>query len=259
MERVLIVDDDADILRLVSYNLTQAGFQVTTAATGRTALEYAQKRPPDLIILDVMLPKKNGYDVARDLRQKGITTPILMLTAKGETIDKVLGLKLGAALGRRVVRRVVVVVELDRLPDLRLHVLRREREALHVDADLLALALLRRARLLRRLSSVVRGRRRSGVVRRRCGVVRRRRARLESGQPNLLVGGVDALTAAERAGRLVAWGKALAEPADLASGRDSGDRGGVGQFAGGAGRRDRGNIACGIAGFWAAFLELPRC
>jgi two-component system alkaline phosphatase synthesis response regulator PhoP len=63
---------------------------------GKSGLETALSDPFDLIILDVMLPKKNGYDVCRDLRQKGIATPVLMLTAKGETIDKVLGLKLGA-------------------------------------------------------------------------------------------------------------------------------------------------------------------
>ena len=76
--------------------LTSEGFEVTSAADGKAGLELASSASFDLIILDVMLPKKNGYDVARDLRQKGIQTPILMLTAKGETIDKVLGLKLGA-------------------------------------------------------------------------------------------------------------------------------------------------------------------
>ena len=69
---------------------------MVSAADGKTGFELAQSENFDLIVLDLMLPKKNGYDVARDLRQKGIHTPILMLTAKGETIDKVLGLKLGA-------------------------------------------------------------------------------------------------------------------------------------------------------------------
>ena len=72
------------------------GFDVTSAADGKAGFETAIAGKFDLMILDVMLPKKNGYDVARDLRQKGVETPILMLTAKGETIDKVLGLKLGA-------------------------------------------------------------------------------------------------------------------------------------------------------------------
>jgi two-component system alkaline phosphatase synthesis response regulator PhoP len=67
-----------------------------SAADGDAALKIATAEKFDLIVLDVMLPKKNGYDVCRDLRQQGNSTPILMLTAKGETIDKVLGLKLGA-------------------------------------------------------------------------------------------------------------------------------------------------------------------
>jgi two-component system phosphate regulon response regulator PhoB len=98
MERVLIVDDDPDILRLVSYNLSQAGFQVTTAATGRTALEYTQKHPPDLIILDVMLPDVDGLEVCRTLRQRDHSRriPIIMLTARSEEIDRVIGFELGA-------------------------------------------------------------------------------------------------------------------------------------------------------------------
>ena len=76
--------------------LQNEGFEVKSATDGEAGLSLACAENFDLIILDVMLPKKNGYDVCRDLRQKGVSTPILMLTAKGETIDKVLGLKLGA-------------------------------------------------------------------------------------------------------------------------------------------------------------------
>lgn len=76
--------------------LRNEGFDVKNAIDGEIGFSYASAEIFDLIILDVMLPKKNGLDVCRDLRQKNITTPILMLTAKGETIDKVLGLKLGA-------------------------------------------------------------------------------------------------------------------------------------------------------------------
>lgn len=76
--------------------LQSEGFRVKNAGDGEAGLALALSENFDLIILDVMLPKKNGYDVCRDLRQKGIDTPVLMLTAKGETIDKVLGLKLGA-------------------------------------------------------------------------------------------------------------------------------------------------------------------
>src|SRR6267142_471280 len=98
MERVLIVDDDPDIRRLVSYNLSQAGFQVATAATGRAALEAVQKQSPDLIILDVMLPDIDGLEVCRTLRQRDHSRriPIIMLTARTEEIDRVVGFELGA-------------------------------------------------------------------------------------------------------------------------------------------------------------------
>ena len=76
--------------------LRKEGFEVASASDGEMGLRLGLEKHFDLIILDLMLPKKNGLDVCRDLRQKNITTPILMLTAKGETIDKVLGLKLGA-------------------------------------------------------------------------------------------------------------------------------------------------------------------
>lgn len=76
--------------------LEAEGFAVKSATDGITGANLALSENFDLIILDVMLPKKNGYDVCRDLRQKSINTPVLMLTAKGETLDKVLGLKLGA-------------------------------------------------------------------------------------------------------------------------------------------------------------------
>jgi len=98
MERVLIVDDDPDILRLVSYNIGQAGFDVMTASTGRKALDIVRKQPPDLIILDVMLPDVDGMEVCRTLRQQypGRRIPIIMLTARGEEIDRVVGFELGA-------------------------------------------------------------------------------------------------------------------------------------------------------------------
>ena len=94
--RVLLVEDEEGLVLTLSDRLQSEGFEVVTAMDGKAGLERGQSEPFDLIILDVMLPKKNGYDVCRDLRQKGIATPVLMLTAKGETIDKVLGLKLGA-------------------------------------------------------------------------------------------------------------------------------------------------------------------
>lgn len=94
--RILLVEDEKGLILTLTDRLTSEGFDVTSATDGKRGFELAAGEHFDLIILDVMLPKKNGYDVARDLRQKGIDTPILMLTAKGETIDKVLGLKLGA-------------------------------------------------------------------------------------------------------------------------------------------------------------------
>ena len=98
MERVLIVDDDPDILRLVTYNLTQAGFEAVTADNGRKALEQVRKQPPDLIILDVMLPDVDGMEVCRTLRSHDASRriPIIMLTARGEEIDRIVGFELGA-------------------------------------------------------------------------------------------------------------------------------------------------------------------
>jgi two-component system, OmpR family, alkaline phosphatase synthesis response regulator PhoP len=94
--RILLVEDEPGLIVTLTDRLQSEGFEVVSAPDGKLGYEFAASEKFDLIILDVMLPKKNGYDVARDLRQKGIPTPILMLTAKGETIDKVLGLKLGA-------------------------------------------------------------------------------------------------------------------------------------------------------------------
>lgn len=94
--KVLLVEDEEGLIVTLTDRLRSEGFDVRSAPDGVAGFELASAESFDLIILDVMLPKKNGYDVCRDLRQKGINTPVLMLTAKGETIDKVLGLKLGA-------------------------------------------------------------------------------------------------------------------------------------------------------------------
>jgi two-component system alkaline phosphatase synthesis response regulator PhoP len=93
---VLLVEDEEGLIITLTDRLRSEGFAVTSAKDGVAGLSLAREEAFDLVILDVMLPGKNGYDVCRDLRQQGIATPILMLTAKGETIDKVLGLKLGA-------------------------------------------------------------------------------------------------------------------------------------------------------------------
>ncbi|HJV31886.1 MAG TPA: response regulator transcription factor [Bacillales bacterium] len=94
--KVLIVDDEPSILTLLQYNLEQAGFMVITAMDGETGRDLAQKEAPDLIILDLMLPKLDGMEVCKQLRQIKVMTPILMLTAKDDEFDKILGLELGA-------------------------------------------------------------------------------------------------------------------------------------------------------------------
>src|SRR6476620_11017917 len=94
--KVLLVEDEQGLILTLTDRLRSEGFVVESATDGKSGFEKAVSGDYDLLVLDVMLPKKNGYDVCRDLRQRGIATPVLMLTAKGETIDKVLGLKLGA-------------------------------------------------------------------------------------------------------------------------------------------------------------------
>lgn len=94
--KILLVEDEPGLILTLTDRLQSENFEVVSRTDGESGLQTALSENFDLIVLDVMLPKKNGYDVCRDLRQKNITTPILMLTAKGETLDKVLGLKLGA-------------------------------------------------------------------------------------------------------------------------------------------------------------------
>jgi len=94
--RILLVEDKPGLVMTLCDRLRSEGYQVESAADGATGLEQASATAFDLIILDIMLPRKNGLDVCRDLRQRGVTTPILMLTARGQTVDKVVGLKIGA-------------------------------------------------------------------------------------------------------------------------------------------------------------------
>ena len=96
MKKLLVVDDEQSILTLLKYNLEQAGFQVVTAMDGEEAKNLALSESPDLMILDLMLPKLDGLEVCKQLRQQRLMTPILMLTAKDDEFDKVLGLELGA-------------------------------------------------------------------------------------------------------------------------------------------------------------------
>jgi len=96
METILIVEDDSTMLRGLKDNFEYAGYTVITASDGESGLESAMNKSPDLIVLDIMLPKINGYEICRLVREKGITTPIIMLTAKGQESDIILGLNLGA-------------------------------------------------------------------------------------------------------------------------------------------------------------------
>ncbi len=94
--RILVVEDEPAILRGLQDNLRVEAFDVLTAADGETGYRLATESKPDLIILDLMLPKMSGYEICRKLRSAGVNTPILMLTARSEEADRVLGLDLGA-------------------------------------------------------------------------------------------------------------------------------------------------------------------
>lgn len=96
MKKVLVVEDELSIATLLKYNLEQAGYEVVVASDGPTAVELTMTEKPDLLLLDLMLPGMDGLDVCKTLRQEKIYTPILMLTAKSEEFDKILGLELGA-------------------------------------------------------------------------------------------------------------------------------------------------------------------
>ena len=96
MSRILIVDDEPEIVRGLEDNLRFEGYQTSTAGDGREALALAAREAPDLILLDIMMPGLSGWDVCRELRDKGIDVPIIMLTARGEEGDRIRGLELGA-------------------------------------------------------------------------------------------------------------------------------------------------------------------
>ncbi len=96
MPRILIVDDEPEIVRGLEDNLRFEGYQTTSATDGAEALARAAEAAPDLILLDIMMPRMSGWDVCRALRQRGIEAPVIMLTARGEEADRVLGLELGA-------------------------------------------------------------------------------------------------------------------------------------------------------------------
>jgi DNA-binding response OmpR family regulator len=96
MSRILVIEDEAAILRGLKDNLAAESYEVITAADGADGYRLSQERKPDLIILDLMLPKLSGYEICRKLRAEGSQVPILMLTARGDEADRILGLDIGA-------------------------------------------------------------------------------------------------------------------------------------------------------------------
>ncbi|MGE5391049.1 MAG: response regulator [Deltaproteobacteria bacterium] len=94
--KILVVDDEEALVRLISYNLNKEGFVTVPAYDGDQALRLVQEEKPDLIVLDLMLPGKDGLEVCRRLRSDKIMTPVIMLTARDEEVDKIVGLELGA-------------------------------------------------------------------------------------------------------------------------------------------------------------------
>ncbi|WP_243357945.1 response regulator [Fundidesulfovibrio terrae] len=97
-ESVLIVEDDEDILQLLEYNFRNAGFEVTTAGDGLDALAKIRRQRPDLVLLDIMLPGADGFEVCKNIKRdpKTAQVPVIMLTARGEEVDRIVGLELGA-------------------------------------------------------------------------------------------------------------------------------------------------------------------
>jgi two-component system, OmpR family, alkaline phosphatase synthesis response regulator PhoP len=94
--RILLVEDEPSLVVTLGDRLTAEGYRVTTAGDGNRALARALAEPHDLVILDVMLPGASGFDVCRDLRARGVAVPVLMLTARSQVVDRIVGLKLGA-------------------------------------------------------------------------------------------------------------------------------------------------------------------
>lgn len=93
--KILVVDDEKSIMNIIAYNLKKEGYSVVCAEDGEMALEVFQKENPDLVILDIMMPKIDGYDVCKKIREES-AVPIIMLTARADEVDKVLGLEIGA-------------------------------------------------------------------------------------------------------------------------------------------------------------------
>src|SRR5689334_23370184 len=95
-DRILIIEDEPDLLRGLELNIKAEGYEVLTAARGDSGFERALREKPDLLVLDIMLPGISGLDVCRELRKNGFEAPIIILTAKAEEVDRVVGLEIGA-------------------------------------------------------------------------------------------------------------------------------------------------------------------
>lgn len=95
MAKILVVDDEVSIVTMLAYNLKKEGYDVVTAEDGEVALEKFESENPDLLLLDIMMPKMDGYEVCRKIREKS-NVPIIMLTARADEVDKVVGLEMGA-------------------------------------------------------------------------------------------------------------------------------------------------------------------
>jgi DNA-binding response OmpR family regulator len=97
MRRLVIIEDENDIVKLLEYNFRKEGFEVESFGRGRDGLESVQRRPPDVVLLDILLPDEDGFDICRRLRanERLKMVPVIFLTAKGEEVDRVLGLELG--------------------------------------------------------------------------------------------------------------------------------------------------------------------
>lgn len=94
--KILVVDDEESLVRLITYNLNKAGYETVYSYDGLTAWQLINQEQPDLVVLDLMLPGKDGLEICREMRAAGLQTPIIMLTARDDEIDRVLGLELGA-------------------------------------------------------------------------------------------------------------------------------------------------------------------
>jgi DNA-binding response OmpR family regulator len=142
-ETVLVIEDETDIADLIAFHMEGAGFNVTVAHSGTMAMRAMQKQPPDLIVLDLMLPDMDGMELCRTLKRKEATRhiPVIMVTAKGEEVDRIVGLELGADdyvvkpfSTRELTLRVKTVLRRLRGPKEEKKVLKHEAVVLDVDA-----------------------------------------------------------------------------------------------------------------------------